>query len=568
MTYGITIYNDNNELIIDENYVCPSYMGKLTLTLATAGVNGGESGYLGDLYNTTYTGQTITGDTMIFWTIPESIDDNVYFGYFPQSFICASSYSGKIVAYRPTGGGSYNLPEGYVFQVAGVPATSDTFGLRVFKADGSVAFDSGYKPLQIQSLIGLFAQTTSTTPVSTALGTLPSVPGFFMSGFSKETWALRSGGSGLSDGVLRNCGVRRNGSTVYTRGFIVGSGTEDSTINGSIEFGSVAGSMPIIDVNQYSSTFYLPTHSAFSYSDYYSVNVNDIRAKFTRSGVDGRFDEANPGARVRFVTSSRYIRVCLNYSNKLTTTIFYNGWGAVLVDGSFYINFNRAYGEEGNLYLDLDLGSTASKTVEILMPWCASVEFMGVNVPNGYNLTSAAARSSTRCVIMGDSITQGFDSSQIATSWGHLLAQSKNWQVINHGYGGRPCIPSDGTVLGNLSPSVAVYMIGYNDFNTQVPLATFKANYISFINNFRAINTTTKLYCLTPIYSPNTNTLTLENYRTQIRDALTSLGNSLNVLVEGASLMTNSNSRLTDTIHPNDTGCSEIASALNGIVFV
>lgn len=312
---------------------------------------------------------------------------------------------------------------------------------------------------------------------------------------------------------------------------------------------------------------YLPDNAAFSYSDYCAVSVTSARARFTRPVVDGQgLEYVNPGARVRFVTNAPYLTINLQYTNQSLLSA-YSGVGLILANGSLVTSFDRGAGAAGPLAVLVVLGSTASRTIEVIMPYAASVDFLGISLPYGSTFSAPAARPATRLVCGGDSITQGFFAGSIATQWSYGLAAAKGYQLINHGYGGRVCVPSDGTAIANLTPSLATYLIGYNDFLAQVPLATFKSNFTAFVNAFRAVaGSSVKLYCITPIYSPNTLTIPLSGYRTQIVDALTTLANSNNVLVNGLSIMTNNTDRLSDTIHPNDLGSSEILASLTTIV--
>lgn len=320
------------------------------------------------------------------------------------------------------------------------------------------------------------------------------------------------------------------------------------------------------DVNNPAQPVDTPDNVAFNYSDYCSVSVTSARARFSRPTVDGQgLENTSPGARVRFITNSDTFTVLLQYTNLLNFGN-YNGFGVILANGVVVASFGREKGSAGPFGVYVNLGSVASRTIEVVMPYCASVDFLGLNLPAGSTLSPPAARPTTRWAAGGDSITQGFFATQINTTWGEVLANAKGYQYINHGYGGRQCQAADGTTLANIGATMFSYMIGYNDFAAQLALATFKANFTSFVNNFRAVSVGAKLYCITPIYSTSTNTLTLEMYRQQIRDALTTLGNSLNVLVEGLTLMTNNANRLVDGIHPNDLGASEIAASLNSIV--
>lgn len=311
---------------------------------------------------------------------------------------------------------------------------------------------------------------------------------------------------------------------------------------------------------------YTPDNASFNFSDYCAVSVTSARARFTRPIVDGQgLETVNPAARARFVTNAASLVVHLQYTDESLIGAD-NGTGLILANGSVVQSFTRGPGDAGPLNVLVPLGSVSSRTIEVLMPYGASVEFLGVSLPSGSTFSAPSARPATRYVAGGDSITQGFFASGIAAQWAHKLAVAKSYQLINAGYGGRVCVASDGTALANLTPTVASYLIGYNDFAAQIPLATFKANFTAFVNAFRAVNATAKLYCITPIYTTTVLPLTIAQYRTQISDALTTLGNALNVLVDGLTLMTNNADRLSDGIHPNDTGAAEIATALTPIL--
>lgn len=313
---------------------------------------------------------------------------------------------------------------------------------------------------------------------------------------------------------------------------------------------------------------YAPDHASISYSDYCAVSVNSTRARFTRPTVDGNgFENCNPAARVRFKTDSPYVRVRLRYNDTITAPAVYHGQGQMLADGVLVRTFEKAeVGVPGTLPVAYSFATSVERTIEILMPYSAAVDFEGVEILPSATLSPAAARPTTRYVAFGDSITHGFISSGIGQSWPTILAKAKNWQLINHGYGSRRCQAVDGTTVGSLSPDVASYLIGYNNFHDQTALATFKSTYKSVLTNLRLACPTIKVFCITPTYTPNTNTLTIENYRQQIRDGLTEIGNALNILVEGEPLATNDVAHFPDTIHPNDAASAQIATALAAVV--
>lgn len=314
----------------------------------------------------------------------------------------------------------------------------------------------------------------------------------------------------------------------------------------------------------------LPDDPSIQYSDYQSVAVTSSSARFSRSIVDGQgFDTCSPAARARFSTNATEIVINLQYTNLVTRIDTYNGVGAILVDGAFYIAFNRAQGAAGPFSVGINFGTAVNRLIEIVWPYCASVDLISIQRTAGSTLTSPSARPATIYVAAGDSITHGFVANEVYSEWAYLLAQSKGWRIINMGYGGRQVAPSDATVIGALGASVATYLIGYNNFAAQTPLATFKANYKIWISNFRVGSPSCKLYCMTPTYSPNSfGSLTLENYRQQIRDAVSEIGSALNIVVEGEALATNSSAYFPDNVHPNNAASVQIRDNLLSSIVV
>jgi lysophospholipase L1-like esterase len=309
--------------------------------------------------------------------------------------------------------------------------------------------------------------------------------------------------------------------------------------------------------------FYSPAHAAIGYSDYCAVDPTSVRARFTRPTVDAfGFENANPGARVRFQTNSQLVTVRLRYNDLITAADTFNGEGQILADGVEVQTFGKAEGEFGALWVSVPFGSAVSRLIEVVMPYCAAVDFEGVEVTAGATMAAGAARTATKLGGLGDSLTHGFASTGIGKSWPTLLAANKNWQIINHGYGSRRTDAADGNAMGNLAPDVVTVLLGHNDFRDQLALATFKTRYKALVTNLRTLRPLIKIYCITPLWSDDTNTLTLEDYREQIRDGLDEINNPLNVLVEGEALATNNVSSFPDGIHPNDTGSDEIADSL------
>lgn len=315
-----------------------------------------------------------------------------------------------------------------------------------------------------------------------------------------------------------------------------------------------------------------PNNAAFNYTDYNTIVVNSTSATFKRSILDTQeLAWVNPGARVRFQTTATVLQVFLTYTEQVARTDIYNGQAILMVNGVPYSKFGLptqgGYQVSAQIDKVVFFPSNASRLIEVVMPYGTSLVFNGVIVNAGATVTAPIARVATLYAAMGDSITQGLrDNTDVSNTWAYLVAIADNYQIVNMGYGGRTLFPSDGTNLGQITANLYSYMIGYNDFAAQEALVTFQTNYGTFLTNFRALQPTAKLYCITPPPTRTVLAIDIEQYRQAIRNALITAGNVKNILVEGGSLWPNNVTYSADGIHPNNAGSASAAAILAPIL--
>lgn len=253
MTYGFVAYNNNEEVLIDENFAVPKFTGKATFTPWKSGIMTQYSGLSYSLYYVD--GRPPEGAPSIaFCTIPESTTQF----YCPFEWqVETSSYSESIRVIYPTGAIPV-LPEIYFFGTTNFNPSTDTWGLRIYRADGSVAFDSGNRHLALQQVSDAFQYpiynvTTNygQNEVANALSSLPAKPAFFLPGYGAEQWTNTPPSLG-STYIIANSAVRRSGSTIYTKVYKTENGFEDTIINGTILFGANSNlTLPVINAAIY-----------------------------------------------------------------------------------------------------------------------------------------------------------------------------------------------------------------------------------------------------------------------------------------------------------------------------
>ena len=319
-------------------------------------------------------------------------------------------------------------------------------------------------------------------------------------------------------------------------------------------------------------TQYLPNSASFTVSDYASIaeqSASTLRFLRPVSSPGYDFQNAAPGSRVSFTTTATSVRVSMFHNDLVRFTGDINNnlsTGAILVDGVEVKTYKWAqlWNETGIVTIELSLAA-GSKTVTIVWAYWVGFELRKIELNTGATMTTVS-RPANKIATCGDSITQGSAASKVTTTWPYLLAISENKQLVNLANGGQTAVAADGNGLTGTGCNVVTYMIGYNNFAAQTPLVTFQTAVQGWITNARAALPSAAIHVISPIYSPNTNTITLAQYRSAVQAAELAAGDANTFYIDGLSIMPNNTNRLSDGVHPNDLGSSEIATNLAAIV--
>lgn len=327
-------------------------------------------------------------------------------------------------------------------------------------------------------------------------------------------------------------------------------------------------------------TQYAPNSTAFTVSDYSGIaeqTASTLRFLRTVTAQSDAYQNASPGSRVSFTTTATSVRVSMFHNALVTFSGAINNnlsTGAILVDGVEVKTYkwNGLWNETGILTIELSL-SAGSKTVTIVWPYWTGFELRKIEVNTGATMTTVS-RPANKIAVCGDSITQGSAASKVTTTWPYLLTipTAENKQLVNLGNGGQPVIAADGSGLSGTGCNVVTYMIGINDFYSQTPIPTFTSRVQGWITNARAALPSAAIHVISPIYSttpatnPTSHPIPLDDYRAAVLAAELAAGDANTFYIAGLSIMTNNTNRLSDGIHPNDLGSSEIATNLAALV--
>jgi len=332
-----------------------------------------------------------------------------------------------------------------------------------------------------------------------------------------------------------------------------------------------------------------PGSAVYSVSDLAGTYVQDsAKIRLTRSTSDGQgFEHCAPGARVRFAVilfDPGKIEIDVEWTGLVTRDETYNAVGQIWINGSNAAQFGGpSKGPSdphptGSSTITVPL-TAGTKQVEIIFPYCASMDFKGIRIPASASVVPASARPTKRGVFFGDSITHGFFASKTMLSWPFLTGLAKASQVLNHGYGGRAIVPSDATTCGAYGCDYGVRLILANDYlvNGQ-STTTAKNNVKTDIANWRAASiaagkSTAPLYYMTLTWTGqdggvgpyNGNSPTAEAFRQACRDGVSEQADAYTTLVEGATGgMPTGVDDYPDYVHPNDQASAVIAAIMAG----
>jgi lysophospholipase L1-like esterase len=325
----------------------------------------------------------------------------------------------------------------------------------------------------------------------------------------------------------------------------------------------------------------LPNSAFLRVSDYASIaeqSASTLRFLRPVSSPAYLMQNASPGTRASFVTNATSLVISMYHNNLVNWSgnISYGpGVGAILVDGVEVQTYTCAEASIAEMITVNVALSAGTKTVTIVWPYWTGFELRGITTNAGATVSLAAARPTKKIAICGDSISQGYAGSKITTSWPYLLANLRNRQLINLANGGQVAVATDADGLDGTDADIVTYMIGYNNFVGQTPIGDassgFQKAVQDWITKARTALPDATIYLITPIYSPNTNTIPLSSYRTAIVNAEAAVGDEKTYVLDGLQMMTNSNSLLYEGafgVHPNDAGAADIATKVHAAMYM
>ena len=334
-------------------------------------------------------------------------------------------------------------------------------------------------------------------------------------------------------------------------------------------------------------------HPALVYSGYYHKYVTDDHATFHREWSTwvskfenfGQAARENPGVALRFVTNAQRATAALEYTNMCETACpgrprceyreIRHCECAVrtFVDGILVHDFeseNRAQWDKGDVTVEVlpfAPSPAPERVVEVVLPWCASITFRGIELHSEASAPAPRVCADTPpprrvYAAIGDSITHGWCGN---VTYPTELARWNGWEPRNLGIQGLALMGARygremGSAILKSGADFATVMIGINDCGKTDP-SVFRLGVAALIDTVRAAKPELPLAIITPTYA---------SYCTRhLRDATVdeveprlATDHHL-VLIKGQALLAAAFLLPAGNPHPSVAGSNELAANLN-----
>lgn len=266
---------------------------------------------------------------------------------------------------------------------------------------------------------------------------------------------------------------------------------------------------------------------------------------------------ASSNIRIAFRTDSPYFSFDFRTKRAATRKYYYFD---VLVDG-FLVHHQGEEGvTEGAGTIRLDLPS-GEHLVTVYCPVLFSTEIANFTVADGATVTPV--EPTRRMLILGDSITQGYDARFSSQSYANLIADMLGAVSVNQGIGGETFNPEMLDFDLCFTPDLIIVAYGSNDY-TKCTREEMIYNANEFYRRLRTAYPDVKIFSVLPVWRMDCDKVHDMRFEEAIeiaRDAALSVGA---VTIEGMKLVPHMSEFFADTkvLHPNELGFHLYANGL------
>ena len=217
--------------------------------------------------------------------------------------------------------------------------------------------------------------------------------------------------------------------------------------------------------------------------------------------------------------------------------------------------------KEGDITLQLGNGRDEHR-VTVWLPGLSIVRLSDVTLEDGASLRRASV--SRKILVLGDSITQGYDAVYASLSYANKMAHMLDAEIVNQAIGGeifRPAILDEKLPF---EPDLITVAFGTNDWSGQTAEA-FERNADAFYTKLATLYPDTRIYAILPIWRADWEKVTKTKPFHESRALLKELAEKHDNIrvIDGMELTPHLPVFFSDLyLHPNDMGFAIYAEEL------
>ena len=212
-----------------------------------------------------------------------------------------------------------------------------------------------------------------------------------------------------------------------------------------------------------------PNSANIRYDGVKEIEYSGDTVSFFRYDKNYSNNSATSGVKVVFRTESPVVKAYFyNDETRTSNTVYWSGYG-IFKDGVLIEEPRYKKGEVDHELIMNNYTGNVSEWI-ITLPAGSAIEFIGLEILDGYDLELIPANDKPVYVSIGNSITQGVGTVFFHThdTWPALIADSLGFELYNWGVSGSSVSDEILTNFdGTVNPSIISVLWGYNDVHSK-----------------------------------------------------------------------------------------------------
>lgn len=209
---------------------------------------------------------------------------------------------------------------------------------------------------------------------------------------------------------------------------------------------------------------------------------------------------ATAGITLEFETESENLFLSVSVSRGSSRTFFNH---SIFVDGVKIGELSGDIKDKEKDYFQKNFFlPSGMKKVKILFPWSVCSRIVSLQLDDNAHIFPI--KKKCNILMLGDSITQGYDAMAPENAYAIQLSNSLNAEAINKGIAGEQFFPALSKLADNFKPDLITVAYGTNDWRHSTR-EKFENNCTEFFGNLRNTYPNVKIIAFTPIWRVDIN---------------------------------------------------------------